>query len=72
MEKETLYDVLRKLVNDIYKLVDSEMNKVLVIISSKLMLECLGYSSFLNQEVSEMYRNYIILDCEVVINASKR
>lgn len=59
MEKQTLYDFLRELVDDgkgdeIYKLLDS-----------------LGFSSFLNRTVYEIFRNNIILDCDVVINDTK-
>lgn len=71
-KQETLYEILRQLVNrdkgdQIYKLVDKNENMIIVTMTAKSMLDCLGYSSFLNREVYEIYRNYIILDCEVVI-----
>lgn len=77
MEKQTLYELLRKLVNEgkgeqIYNLFDGDCTMVLVTMTAKSMLECLGYYSFLNRVVCNMYRNHIILDCEVIINDSKR
>ena len=77
MEKETLYEFLRKLVNEgkgeqIYNLFDVDCTQVIVTMTAKSMLECLGYNSFLNRVVYDMYRNHIILDCDVIINDSKR
>lgn len=77
MKKETLYEFLRKLVNEgkgeqIYNLFDVDCSMVLVTMSAKSMLECLGVNTFLTRVVCDMYRNHIILDCEVIINDSKR
>lgn len=72
MEKITLDDFLRKLVNECkgdqnYNLFDVNASMVIVTTTAKLMLETIGYMSFLNQKVFN-----IILDCEVIINVSKR
>lgn len=77
MEQITLYEFLRKLVNEgkgeqIYNLFNYNASMVIVTMTAKSMLECLGYSSFLTRKVCDMYRNHIILDCEVFINDSKR
>lgn len=76
MEQITLYEFLRKLVNEgkgeqIYNLFDCNASMVIVTMTAKSMLECLGVSIFLTQKVYDMYRNHIILDCEVFINESK-
>ena len=76
MEQITLYEILIKLVNEgkgeqIYNLFDRNASMAIVTMTAETMLECLGYSSFLTQKVYEMYRNLIILDCEVIINVSK-
>lgn len=76
MEKQTLYDFLRELVDDgkgdeIYKLLDFNESMILVTMSAKSMLDCLGFSTFLNRTVNDIFRNNIILDCDVVINVTK-
>lgn len=77
MEKQTLYDFLRELVVDgkgdvIYKLFSLKLDMVICTMSAKSMLDTLGFSSFLNRTVDEIFRNIIILDCDVVINDTKR
>lgn len=77
MEKQTLYDFLRELVDDgkgdvIYKLLDFNESMIIVTMSAKSMLDSLGFSSFLNRMVNDIFRNNIILDCDVVINDTKR
>ena len=77
MEKQTLYDFLRELVDDgkgdiIYNLFSSNEDMVICRMSARLMLDTLGVGSFLNRTVYDRYRNNIILDCEVVINVTKR
>ena len=76
MEKQTLHDFLRELVDDgkgdeIYKLLDFNESMIIVTMSAKSMLDSLGFSSFLNRTVYEIFRNNIILDCDVVINDTK-
>lgn len=77
MEKQTLYEFLRELVDagkgdEIYKLLDFNVSMILVTMSAKSMLYSLGFSTFLNRMVNEIFRNNIILDCDVVINDTKR
>lgn len=77
MEKQTLYDFLRELVDDgkgdkIYKLFSSKEDMLIVKMSARSMLDALGYGSFLNRTVYDTFRNNIILDCDVVINDTKR
>lgn len=72
MEKITLYDYLRDLVDSgkgeqIYNL-----SMVIVTASAKTMLDTLGFSSFLNRSVHQAFRNNIRLDCGVVIDDTKR
>lgn len=68
MEKQTLYDFLRELVDDgkgdkIYDLFSINVDMIIVTMSAKSMLDRIVYDTF---------RNYIILDCDVVINDTKR
>lgn len=77
MEKQTLYDFLRELVDDgngdiIYNLFSLKVDILIVSMSAKSMLDTLGFSSFLNRTVDNFFRNNIILDCDVVINDTKR
>lgn len=77
MEKQTLYDFLRELVDDgkgdiIYNLFNFNVDMLIVTMSAKSMLDTLGFGSFLNRTVYYSFRNNIILDCEVVINDTKR
>ena len=77
MEKQTLYDFLRELVDDgkgdiIYNLFNFNVDILIVTMSAKSMLDTLGFGSFLNRTVYYSFRNNIILDCEVVINDTKR
>lgn len=77
MEKQTLYDFLRELVDDgqgdiIYNLFSINVDMVIVTMSAKSMLDTLGFGSFLNRTVYDTFRNNIILDCDVVINDTKR
>lgn len=66
--KKTLYDFLRELVDDgkgdiIYNLFSINVDKLIVTMSAKSMIDTLGFDSF---------RNNIILDCDVGINDTKR
>lgn len=77
MEKRTLYDFLRKLVDDgkgdiIYNLFSLNVDMVICRMSVRSMLDTLGFGSFLDRIVYDTFRNYIILDCDVVINDTKR
>lgn len=77
MEKQTLYDFLRELVDDgkgdiIYNLFSFNVDMLIVTMSAKSMLDTLGFDSFLNRTVNDRFRNNIILDCDVVINDTKR
>lgn len=77
MEKQTLYDFLRELVDDgkgdiIYNLFGINVDMLIVTMSAKSMLDTLGFGSFLNRTVYDTFRNNIILDCDVVINDTKR
>lgn len=77
MEKQTLYDFLIELVDDgkgdiIYNLFSFNADMLIVKMSVKSMLDSLGFGSFLNRMVYDIFRNNIILDCDVVINDTKR
>lgn len=77
MEKQTLYGFLRELVKDgkgdiIYNLFSFNVDMLIVRMSAKSMLDTLGFDSFLNRTVNDRFRNNIILDCNVVINDTKR
>lgn len=77
MEKQTLYDFLRELVDEgkgdiIYNLFSFNVDMVIVTMSAKSMLDTLGFGSFLGRIVYDIFRNNIILDCDVVINDTKR
>lgn len=77
MEKQTLYDFLRELVDDgkgdiIYNLFSFNVDMLIVTMSAKSMLDTLGFNIFLNRTVYDRFRNNIILDCDVVINDTKR
>lgn len=77
MEKQTLYDFLRELVDDgkgdmIYNLFGFNVDMLIVTMSARSMLDTLGFGSFLNRIVYDTFRNNIILDCDVVINDTKR
>lgn len=77
MEKQTLYDFLRELVDDgkgdiIYNLFSLNVDMVICRMSAKSMLDTLGFVNFLDRIVYDTFRNYIILDCDVVINDTKR
>lgn len=77
MEKQTLYDFLRELVDNgkgdiIYNLFGFNVEVLIVTMSAKSMLDTLGYGSFLGRIVYDTFRNNIILDCDVVINDTKR
>lgn len=77
MEKQTLYDFLRELVDDgkgdiIYNLFSFNVDMLIVTMSAKSMLDTLGFDIFLNRTVYDRFRNNIILDCDVVINDTKR
>lgn len=77
MEKQTLYDFLRELVDGgkgdiIYNLFSINVDMLIVTMSAKSMLDTLGFGSFLNRTVYDTFRNNIILDCDVVINDTKR
>lgn len=77
MEKQTLYDFLRELVDDgkgdiIYNLFSLKVDILIVTMSARSMLDTLGFGSFLNRTVYDSFRNNIILDCDVVINDTKR
>lgn len=77
MEKRTLYDFLREIVDDgkgdiIYNLFSFNVDMLIVTMSAKSMLDTLGIDSFLNRTVYDRFRNNIILDCDVVINDTKR
>ena len=77
MEKQTLYDFLRELVDDgkgdiIYNLFSINFDMLIVTMSAKSMIDTLGYGSFLGRKVYDTFRNNIILDCDVVINDTKR
>lgn len=77
MEKRTLYDFLREIVDDgkgdiIYNLFSFNVDMLIVTMSAKSMLDTLGVVSFLNRTVYDRFRNNIILDCDVVINDTKR
>ncbi len=61
MEKQRLYDFLRELVD-----------MLIVTMSARSMLDTLGFGNFLNRTVYDSFRNNIILDCDVVINDTKR
>lgn len=75
--KKTLYDFLRELVDDgkgdiIYNLFSFNVDMLIVTMSAKSMLDTLGCGSFLDRIVYDSFRNNIILDCDVVINDTKR
>lgn len=75
--KNTLYDFLRELVDGgkgdiIYNLFSINVDMLIVTMSAKSMLDTLGFGSFLNRTVYNTFRNNIILDCDVVINDTKR
>lgn len=75
--KKTLYKFLRELVDDgkgdiIYNLFSINVDMVIVTMDAKSMLDTLGVGSFLNRTVYDIFRNNIILDCDVVINDTKR
>lgn len=77
MKKQTLYDFLRELVDDgkgdiIYNLFSFNVDMLIVTMSAKSMLDTLGFDIFLNRTVYDRFRNNIILDCDVVINDTKR
>ena len=77
MEKQRLYDFLRDLVDDgkgdiIYNLFSLKVDMLIVTMSARSMLDTLGFGSFLNRTVYYSFRNNIILDCDVVINDTKR
>lgn len=77
MEKQTLYDFLRELVDDgkgdlIYNLFSLKVDMLICTMSARLMLDTLGFGSFLDRSVYNTFRNNIILDCEVFINDTKR
>lgn len=77
MEKQTLYDFLRELVDDgkgdlIYNLFGLKVDMLICTMSARLMLDTLGFGSFLDRSVYNTFRNNIILDCEVFINDTKR
>lgn len=77
MEKQTLYVFLRELVDDgkgdiIYNLFSFNVDMLIVTMSAKSMLDTLGFDIFLNRTVYDRFRNNIILDCDVVINDTKR
>lgn len=77
MEKQTLYDFLRELVDNgkgdmIFNLFGFNVEVLIVTMSAKSMLDTLGYGSFLGRIVYDTFRNNIILDCVVVINDTKR
>ena len=77
MKKQTLYDFLRELVDNgkgdmIFNLFGFNVEVLIVTMSAKSMLDTLGYSSFLGRIVYDTFRNNIILDCDVVINDTKR
>lgn len=77
MKKQTLYDFLRELVDNgkgdiIFNLFGFNVEVLIVTMSAKSMLDTLGYSSFLGRKVYDTFRNNIILDCNVVINDTKR
>lgn len=76
-KKKTLYDFLRELVDDgkgdiIYNLFSINVDMLIVTMSAKSMLDTLRFGSFLNITVYDSFRNNIILDCDVVINDTKR
>ena len=75
--KKTLYDFLRELVDGgkgdiIYNLFSFNVDMFIVTMSAKSMLDSLGFGSFLDRTVYDIFRNNIILDCDVVINDIKR
>lgn len=77
MEKQTLYDFLRELVDDgkgdiIYNLFSLKVDMLICTMSARSMLDTLGFGSFLDRIVYDRFRNNIILDCDVVINDTKR
>lgn len=77
MKKKTLYDFLRELVDGgkgdiIYNLFSFNVDMLIVTMSAKSMLDSLGFGSFLDRTVYDTFRNNIILDCDVVINDTKR
>mgnify|MGYP000288048778 CR=1 FL=1 len=77
MEKNKHYMILRELVDDgkgdiIYNLFGFNVDMLIVTMSAKSMLDTLGYGSFLGRIVYDTFRNNIILDCDVVINDTKR
>lgn len=77
MEKQTLYDFLRELVDDgkgdvIYNLFSLNVDMVICSMSARSMLDTLGFGSFLDRIVYDTFRKHIILDCDVVINDTKR
>lgn len=77
MEKQKLYDFLRELVDDgkgdiIYNLFSLKVDMLICTMSARSMLDTLGFGSFLNRTVYDTFRNNIILDCDVVINDTKR
>lgn len=77
MEKQTLYEFLRELVDDgkgdiIYNLYSFNVDKLIVTMSAESMLDTLGFDSFLNRTIYDRFRHNIILDCDVVINDTKR
>lgn len=75
--KKTLYEFLREKVDDgkgdiIYNLFSSNEDMVICRMSARSMLDTLGFGIFLDRIVYDTFKNYIILDCEVVINDTKR
>lgn len=77
MKKQTLYEFLRELVDGgkgdiIYNLFSFNVDMLIVTMSAKSMLDSLGFGSFLDRTVYDRFRNNIILDCDVVINDTKR
>lgn len=75
--KKHYMSFLRELVDGgkgdkIYNLFTFNVDMVIVTMSAKSMLDTLGFGSFLDRIVYDTFRNYIILDCDVVINDTKR
>ena len=75
--KKKHYMILRELVDDgkgdiIYNLFSINVDVLIVTMSAKSMLDTLGFGIFLNRTVYDSFRNNIILDCDVVINDTKR
>ena len=71
------YMILREKVDDgkgdiIYNLFSINVDMLIVTMSARSMLDTLGFGSFLDRIVYDTFRNHIILDCDVVINDTKR